>query len=136
MGEFKLFPHAAVFDLLHFLKAVELGGGWPADLRETLYLLLPKDGTRDAGRRMPIALLPQVCRLWSAACKQNVQHWRQVCRDRGEVPVGAGALDETFDLALKTDVSVGILTVLSVMSECLLLSWNSLLLSVASRSMP
>eukprot|EP00971_Amphidinium_carterae_P204827 4064989-Amphidinium_carterae.2 len=67
-----------------------------------LYLQLPKDGAHDAGQRRPIALLPQVYRLWSAACKQDVQHLRQVCRDRGEVPVGAGALDETFALAFKT----------------------------------
>eukprot|EP00971_Amphidinium_carterae_P306010 6081362-Amphidinium_carterae.1 len=26
-----------------------------------------------------------------------------MCRDRGEVPLGAGALDETFDLVVKTE---------------------------------
>eukprot|EP00971_Amphidinium_carterae_P205485 4078246-Amphidinium_carterae.1 len=40
-------------------------------------------------------------RLWSDACRQDVHLWRQVCR---EVPVGAGALDETFDLAFKTEI--------------------------------
>eukprot|EP00971_Amphidinium_carterae_P054663 1076655-Amphidinium_carterae.1 len=71
--------------------------------REMLYLQLPKDRVREAGQRRPIALVPQVYRLWSAACKQDVQQWRQVCRDRGEVPVGAGALDETFELAFNTE---------------------------------
>eukprot|EP00971_Amphidinium_carterae_P039113 768757-Amphidinium_carterae.1 len=39
----------------------------------------------------------------SAACKQDVKEWRQRCRGRREVPVGEGALDETFDLACKTE---------------------------------
>eukprot|EP00971_Amphidinium_carterae_P112001 2218332-Amphidinium_carterae.2 len=68
-----------------------------------LYLQLPKDGAREAGQRRPIALLPQVYRLWSAACEKDVQLWHEVCRDHGEVPVSAGALDETFDLAFKTE---------------------------------
>eukprot|EP00971_Amphidinium_carterae_P330704 6463872-Amphidinium_carterae.1 len=68
-----------------------------------LYLQLPKDGALEAGQRRPIALLPQVYRLWSAACKHDVKAWRQRCRGRGEVPVGEGALDETFDLAFKTE---------------------------------
>eukprot|EP00971_Amphidinium_carterae_P264311 5243162-Amphidinium_carterae.2 len=104
MGEFKLFPPAAVLDLAQFLKTVELTGTWPEQLREMLYLQLPKDGAREAGQRRPIALLPQVYRLWSAACKQDVKQWRQMCRARGEVPVGEGTVDETFDLAIKTEV--------------------------------
>eukprot|EP00971_Amphidinium_carterae_P011711 230580-Amphidinium_carterae.1 len=105
MGEFKLLPPAAVFDLAQCLKTAELTGAWPEQLREMLYLQLPsKDEARDAGRRRPIALLPQVYRLWSAACKQDVKQG-QTCRARGEVPVavGEGALDETFDLAFKTE---------------------------------
>eukprot|EP00971_Amphidinium_carterae_P269214 5340738-Amphidinium_carterae.2 len=103
MSEFKLLPPAAVIDLAQFLKNVELTGVWPEQLREMLYLQLPKDGAREAGQRRPIALLPQVYRLWRAACKQDVKQWRQVCRARGEVLVGEGALDETFDLAFKTE---------------------------------
>eukprot|EP00971_Amphidinium_carterae_P344506 6484941-Amphidinium_carterae.3 len=86
MGEFKLLPQAAVLDVSQFFKTVELTGVWPADLREMLYLQLPQDGARDAGQ--PVALLPQVYRLWSAVWIVDL-----------EVPVGAGALDETFDLA-------------------------------------
>eukprot|EP00971_Amphidinium_carterae_P046951 924573-Amphidinium_carterae.1 len=103
MSELKLLPPAAVLDLAQFLKTVELTGVWPEQLREMLYLQLPKDGAREAGQRRPIALLPQVYRLWSAACKHDVKEWRQRCRARGEVPVGEGALDETFDLAFKTE---------------------------------
>eukprot|EP00971_Amphidinium_carterae_P221075 4389240-Amphidinium_carterae.1 len=44
-----------------------------------LYLQLPKDGAREAGQRRPIALLPQVYRLWSAACKHDIKEWRQRC---------------------------------------------------------
>eukprot|EP00971_Amphidinium_carterae_P297646 5913580-Amphidinium_carterae.1 len=103
MSEFKLLPPAAVLDLAQFLKTVELTGVWPEQLREMLYLQLPKDGAHEAGQRRPIALLPQVYRLWSATCKHDVKQWRQRCRARGEVPVGEGALDETFDLAFKTE---------------------------------
>eukprot|EP00971_Amphidinium_carterae_P303204 6024640-Amphidinium_carterae.1 len=103
MGELNLLPPAAVLDLAQFLKTVELMGVWPEQLHEMLYLQLPKDGAREAGQRRPIARLPQVYRLWSAACKQDVKQWRQMCRARGEVPVGQGALDETFDLAFKTE---------------------------------
>eukprot|EP00971_Amphidinium_carterae_P125102 2478732-Amphidinium_carterae.1 len=77
MSEFKLLPPAAVLDLAQFLTTVELTGVWPEQLREMLYLQLPKDGAREAGQRRPIALLPQVYRLWSAACKQDVKQWRQ-----------------------------------------------------------
>eukprot|EP00971_Amphidinium_carterae_P339118 6476750-Amphidinium_carterae.1 len=103
MGEFKQLPPSAVLDLSQFLKTMELTGVWLAELHEVLYLQLPKDGAREAGQRRPIAPLPQVYRLWSAACKKDALQWRQVCRDRGEVPVGAGALDETFELAFKTE---------------------------------
>eukprot|EP00971_Amphidinium_carterae_P241328 4791843-Amphidinium_carterae.1 len=70
---------------------------------EMLYLQLPKEGARNAGERRPIALLPQVYRLWSACCRADVVAWRQLCKDRGETPVGQGALDETFDLAYLTE---------------------------------
>eukprot|EP00971_Amphidinium_carterae_P154555 3065123-Amphidinium_carterae.1 len=73
MSEFKLLPAAAVLDLAQFLKTVELTGVWPEQLRGMLYLHLPKDGAREAGQRRPIALLPQVYRLWSAACKHDVK---------------------------------------------------------------
>eukprot|EP00971_Amphidinium_carterae_P053205 1048061-Amphidinium_carterae.1 len=69
-----------------------------------LYLQLPKEGARDAGERRPIALLPQVYRLWCALCRKDVRDWRARCTGRGEVPVGRGALDETFDLAFDTEL--------------------------------
>eukprot|EP00971_Amphidinium_carterae_P295325 5864935-Amphidinium_carterae.4 len=68
-----------------------------------LYLQLPKEGARDAGERRPIALLPQVYRLWCALCRHDVRAWRARCTGRGEVLVGRGALDETFDLAFETE---------------------------------
>eukprot|EP00971_Amphidinium_carterae_P260313 5164637-Amphidinium_carterae.1 len=68
-----------------------------------LYLQLPKEGARHAGERRPIALLPQVYRLWCALCRHDVRAWRARCTGRGEVPVGRGALDETFDLAFDTE---------------------------------
>eukprot|EP00971_Amphidinium_carterae_P051864 1021081-Amphidinium_carterae.1 len=77
MSDLKLLPPAAVLDLAQFLKTVELTGVWPEQLREMLYLQLPKDGAREAGQRRPIALLPQVYCLWSAACKHDVKEWRQ-----------------------------------------------------------
>eukprot|EP00971_Amphidinium_carterae_P163814 3247752-Amphidinium_carterae.1 len=57
-----------------------------------LYLQLPKEGARDAGERRPIALLPQVYRLWCALCKQDVKAWRARCTDRG-----AGTLEWPLD---------------------------------------
>eukprot|EP00971_Amphidinium_carterae_P167749 3323766-Amphidinium_carterae.1 len=42
-------------------------------------------------------MLPEICRLWS--CRIDVLAWRQLCKDRGETPVGQGAFDETFGLA-------------------------------------
>eukprot|EP00971_Amphidinium_carterae_P162416 3219579-Amphidinium_carterae.1 len=95
MSELKLLPPAAVIDLAQFLKTVELTGVWPEQLREMLYLQLPKDGAREAGQRRPIALLPQVTTSKSGVI--------DAARGRGEVPVGEGALDETFDLAFKTE---------------------------------
>eukprot|EP00971_Amphidinium_carterae_P017077 337137-Amphidinium_carterae.3 len=68
-----------------------------------LFLQFPKDGAREAGQRRPIALLLQVYCLWSAACKHDVKDWRQRCRATSEVPVSEGALDETFNLAFKTE---------------------------------
>eukprot|EP00971_Amphidinium_carterae_P331209 6464641-Amphidinium_carterae.1 len=85
-------------DLARFLKVVEQVGRWPLAIREMLYLQLPKEGARDAGERRPIALLPQVYRLWCALCRRDVREWRARCTGRGEVPVGRGALDETFDI--------------------------------------
>eukprot|EP00971_Amphidinium_carterae_P220009 4367423-Amphidinium_carterae.1 len=52
-----------------------------------------------------------------------------MCRARGEVPVGEGALDETFDLAFKTearnasrqhqaDVFLELLAVVRALEEC------------------
>eukprot|EP00971_Amphidinium_carterae_P153285 3038754-Amphidinium_carterae.2 len=59
-----------------------------------LYLQLPQEGAKNAGERRPIALLPQVYRLWCAACRQDVRAWRARCTGRDEVPVGRGALDD------------------------------------------
>eukprot|EP00971_Amphidinium_carterae_P152721 3027054-Amphidinium_carterae.4 len=77
-----------------------------------VYLQLPKEGARDAGERRriygerrPIALLPQVYRLWCALCRRDVKQWRARCTGRGEVPVGRGALDEPFELALETELT-------------------------------
>eukprot|EP00971_Amphidinium_carterae_P318382 6328237-Amphidinium_carterae.1 len=84
----------------------EVCGGyssWPPDLKEMLYLQLPKEGTKNAGERRPIVLLPQVYRLRSACCRADVLSWRQLCKDRCETPVGQGALDKTSDLAYLTE---------------------------------
>eukprot|EP00971_Amphidinium_carterae_P205300 4074816-Amphidinium_carterae.2 len=97
IGELCLLPDIAIDDLAALLKHVEIIGVWPQDLREMMYLQLPKEGARDAGERRPIALLPQVYRLWCALCRHDVKTWRARCIGRGEVPVGRGALDETFD---------------------------------------
>eukprot|EP00971_Amphidinium_carterae_P240579 4776157-Amphidinium_carterae.7 len=71
--------------------------------KKVLPALEPKEGAKNAGERRPIALLPQVYRLWSACCRADVLKWHQLCKDRGEPPVGQGALDETFDLAYLTE---------------------------------
>eukprot|EP00971_Amphidinium_carterae_P046112 907736-Amphidinium_carterae.2 len=71
--------------------------------REMLYVQLPKEGAKDAGKRHPMALLPQVCLLWCALCRHDVKAWRATCTARGEVLVERGALDETFDLAYETE---------------------------------
>eukprot|EP00971_Amphidinium_carterae_P298508 5931060-Amphidinium_carterae.1 len=80
-------------------------GHWPQDIREIMYLQLAKEGARDAGERRPIALLPQVYRLWCALCRHDMHAWRARCTGRGEVPVGRGALDETLDLAFDTELT-------------------------------
>eukprot|EP00971_Amphidinium_carterae_P350261 6491460-Amphidinium_carterae.1 len=61
--------------------------------------------TQFAGERRPLAIarLPQVYRLWCALCRQDVKAWRARCTGQGEVPVGRGALDKTFDLAFDTE---------------------------------
>eukprot|EP00971_Amphidinium_carterae_P067577 1338164-Amphidinium_carterae.4 len=81
---------------------------WPQDIREMMYLQLPQEGARDAGERRPITLLPQVYRLWCALCRQDVRTWRAGCAGWGEVPVGRGALDETFDLAFDTELTTAL----------------------------
>eukprot|EP00971_Amphidinium_carterae_P151088 2996168-Amphidinium_carterae.1 len=35
----------------------------------------------------------------------DVKNWKARCTGRGEVPVGRGALDETLDLALETELT-------------------------------
>eukprot|EP00971_Amphidinium_carterae_P167174 3312348-Amphidinium_carterae.1 len=63
MSELKLLPPAAVLDLAQFLKTVELTGVWPEQLREMLYLQLPKDGARGwaaPAHRPPSPGLPPV----------------------------------------------------------------------------
>eukprot|EP00971_Amphidinium_carterae_P303920 6039280-Amphidinium_carterae.1 len=62
----------AVLDFVVFLKNVGATASWPPDLREMLYLQLPKEGAKNAGERRPIALLPQLYRLWSACCRADV----------------------------------------------------------------
>eukprot|EP00971_Amphidinium_carterae_P348062 6490301-Amphidinium_carterae.2 len=99
MSEIKLLPVHAVKDLATFLKCVEAKASWPPELREMLYLQLHKEEAKNAGERRPIALLPQVYRLWSACYRADVLKRRQICKDRGETLVGQGALDETFELA-------------------------------------
>eukprot|EP00971_Amphidinium_carterae_P008746 171952-Amphidinium_carterae.1 len=86
IAELRLLPDHAIDDLAHFLKTVEATGRWPIAIKEMLYLQLPKEGARDAGERRPIALLPQVYRLWCALCRQDVKNWRAQCIARGEVP--------------------------------------------------
>eukprot|EP00971_Amphidinium_carterae_P265987 5276304-Amphidinium_carterae.1 len=89
----------AVESLARFLNVVEAAGQWPQDIREVMYLQRP----RDVGERRPIALLPQVYRLWRALCRHDVREWRARCTGRGEVPVGRGALDET--VAFETELT-------------------------------
>eukprot|EP00971_Amphidinium_carterae_P027387 539298-Amphidinium_carterae.1 len=88
MAELRMLPATAIADLATFLKMVEATGSWPQAIKEMLYLQLPKEGARDAGERRPIALLPQVYRLWCALCRHDVRAWRARCTGRGEVPVG------------------------------------------------
>eukprot|EP00971_Amphidinium_carterae_P320180 6364487-Amphidinium_carterae.3 len=59
MSEIKMLPDQAVRDLVVFLKCVEVVASWPPALREMLYLQLPKEGAKNAGKKRPIALLPQ-----------------------------------------------------------------------------
>eukprot|EP00971_Amphidinium_carterae_P235124 4665830-Amphidinium_carterae.2 len=70
IAELRLLPDMAIADLATIFKMVEttLSGTWPQAIKEMLYLQLPKEGARDAGERRPIALLPQVYRLWCALC--------------------------------------------------------------------
>eukprot|EP00971_Amphidinium_carterae_P172054 3411418-Amphidinium_carterae.1 len=85
----RLLPDIAINDLAIFLKHVEIIGVWPQDIREMMYLQLPKEGARDAGERRPIALWPQVYRLWCARCGRDVKQWRARwprCTGRGEAP--------------------------------------------------
>eukprot|EP00971_Amphidinium_carterae_P351074 6491897-Amphidinium_carterae.2 len=103
IAELRLLPEQALEDLARFLKVVEEQGTWPKAIKEMLYLQLPKEGARDAGERRPIALLPQVYRHWCALRRHDVKAWRAKCTGRGEVPVGRGALNETFDLAFDTE---------------------------------
>ena len=60
---------AAVF------SAVEQGAAWPAPLRETEVVLLPKPKGAPGDRR-PVCLLPVGYRLWAAARRGPVDVWR------------------------------------------------------------
>eukprot|EP00971_Amphidinium_carterae_P072782 1439274-Amphidinium_carterae.1 len=53
----------------------EQQGRWPEQLREMLYLQLPKEGAKEAGQRRPIALLPMVYRVWAAWQKHRITDW-------------------------------------------------------------
>eukprot|EP00971_Amphidinium_carterae_P340335 6478620-Amphidinium_carterae.1 len=44
IAELRLLPDTAIADLAHFLKMVEATGAWPHDIKEMLYLQLPKEG--------------------------------------------------------------------------------------------
>eukprot|EP00971_Amphidinium_carterae_P061465 1216714-Amphidinium_carterae.2 len=86
-----------------FYHLCDQQGRWPDQLRELLYLQLPKEGAMEAGQRRPIALLPMIYRLWAAWQKQRIQDWRSLCTSKGETPVGKGALDEAFSLAAEAE---------------------------------
>eukprot|EP00971_Amphidinium_carterae_P050241 990069-Amphidinium_carterae.1 len=58
----------------------EQQGQWPEELRELLYLQLPKEGATQAGQRRPIALLPMVYRVWAAWQKHRINEWRAQSR--------------------------------------------------------
>eukprot|EP00971_Amphidinium_carterae_P349340 6490968-Amphidinium_carterae.4 len=105
IGELRLLPDIAINDLATLLKHVEIIGVWPKDIREMMYLQLPKERARDAGERRPIAPLLQVYRLRRALCRHDVKQWRARCTSRGEVLVERGALDETFEFALETELT-------------------------------
>eukprot|EP00971_Amphidinium_carterae_P347326 6489264-Amphidinium_carterae.1 len=44
IGELRLLPDIVVEDMAHYLKMVEVAGKWPQDIREKMYLQLPKEG--------------------------------------------------------------------------------------------
>eukprot|EP00971_Amphidinium_carterae_P350462 6491558-Amphidinium_carterae.2 len=79
IAELWILPDQAIEDLANFLKLSKRCYTCNCPRKEL-------DSARDASERRPIALLPQAR-----------------CTGRGEVPVGRGALDETFDLAFDTE---------------------------------
>eukprot|EP00971_Amphidinium_carterae_P115711 2291710-Amphidinium_carterae.2 len=79
IGELSLLPDIAINDLATLLN-VEIIGVWPRDIREMMYLQLPKHDV-------------------------TLKQWRARCTGRGEVLVGRGALDGTFELALETELT-------------------------------
>eukprot|EP00971_Amphidinium_carterae_P332197 6466234-Amphidinium_carterae.1 len=99
MSKLKLLPRQAVSDLTSFLKCV---AATVSGRHRCVRCCSCSYRMRVRGGR-PIALLPQVYRLGSAPCRSDVFTWRQLCKERGETPLGHGALDETFDLAYLTE---------------------------------
>eukprot|EP00971_Amphidinium_carterae_P043876 863398-Amphidinium_carterae.2 len=88
-----------------FFQFCEQQGQWPDELWELLYLQLPREGATHAGQRRPIALLPMIYGIWAAWQKHRITDWRSTCADRGETPVGRGALDEAFTLAREAETA-------------------------------
>eukprot|EP00971_Amphidinium_carterae_P158352 3139194-Amphidinium_carterae.1 len=66
ISELKSLGPEAVGRLEVLLCLFEQQGRWPEQLREMLYLQLPKEGAKEAGQRRPIALLPMIYRVWAA----------------------------------------------------------------------
>eukprot|EP00971_Amphidinium_carterae_P256966 5101521-Amphidinium_carterae.1 len=64
----------------------------------------PKTERVRPGNVGPLRFCPRFIACGARLVSQtSIKQWRQRRRARGEVPVGEGALDETFDLAFKTE---------------------------------
>eukprot|EP00971_Amphidinium_carterae_P137110 2717150-Amphidinium_carterae.2 len=99
ISELRLLPQVAIDDLASMLKVVEVTGTWPQEIREVLYLQLPKEGAKEAGERRPIALLAQVygepfTGFGVRPAGTMLQLGGQGVPARAEVPVGRVAFAE------------------------------------------
>ena len=101
--ELQQLPDTAWVILAEIYGLVEFTGDWPAQVKNLLYLQLPKPGATTAGTRRPIALLPMLYRIWAATRKRDLQVWRDKQRGLGHRPVGEGALDTAFLLAREAE---------------------------------